>query len=77
MYTYKEFYRVEYECLIHPKDCGSTHSDTGIWIASCQASEDLTGKGDKRAEILKVKYLYKVKFIGVCTVFIFPDSVLF
>lgn len=68
---------MEYECLIHPKDCGRPHSAAGIWIASCQASEDLTGKEGKRAEIPKVKYLYKVKFIGVFTVFIFPVSVSF
>ena len=63
---------MEDACLIHPKDWVRTHPATGIWIASYQASEDLTGKGDKRAEILKLKYHYvKVRFTGVFTVFIF------
>lgn len=58
--------------MIHPKDRVRTHPATRIGIASYQASEDLTGQEDKRAEILKVKYLYiKVRSIAVFTVLIF------
>lgn len=58
--------------MIHPKDRARTHPATWIRIASYQASEALTSKEDKRAEILKVKYLYiKVRSIAIFTVLIF------
>lgn len=63
---------MEDERLIHPKGWVRTQPATGMRIAICRAYEDLTGKGDKRAEIFEVKYLYiKVRFIGVFTAFIF------